>query len=273
MTNCFDLFRQKVGEEKAVTDRTAVRFVYEGSMATEVSVGEAHFNVGLVYDNKEETDKLFLYIQKPKQFKNGTIFQWTDSNLNEHSYIVFDEEKVVKNVRYNKYLCFECNVQVDGTWGYMNGPGSTYVNTLLRQSLYEVSLAKPVLIMGVDDYAVASVLEIGDRYWRIIEKDNYTHSGLVFYYLEQYVKQKDSDDVVDSFDDVDDEVDREDDWVRPGEVITLNTTDGYFESSVELEHHITRSSVVFTVPYDVDSFSVVFKTGDLIRTKEYKVVM
>ena len=173
-TNMFDEFRIRVGVEKSVADKQATNFIFEGSMSTEVSIGEKHYQVGFVYDNKEEQDKAYLYILKPEEFRIGDVFTWTDSNLADHHYIVYDEEKQVKNVRYNKYLCFECNVQVDDVWAYLTGPRSTYINTQLRESLYEVSLAKPVLIMGGDDYAIASVLEIGKRYWRIIEKDNYS---------------------------------------------------------------------------------------------------
>ena len=39
-TNGFSDFRARVGVEKSVADKKAVSFIYEGSMATEVSIGE-----------------------------------------------------------------------------------------------------------------------------------------------------------------------------------------------------------------------------------------
>lgn len=269
MPNMFDEFRVRQGVEKSVADRNAIKFIYEGSMATEVSVGENHYAVGFVYDNQEEADKAYLYIDKPQQFTIGTIFTWIDSNLTKHHYIVYDEEKQVKNTRYNKYLCFECNVEVDGVWGYLTGPRTTYVNTQLRQSLYEVSLAKPVLVMGADEYHIADVLLIAERYWRIIEKDNYSASGLVYYYLEQYIGPKDSDEL--AFNMPDDE--RESDEWKPGEAITISTEDGYFTSNVPLKAVITPTEVHFTVPFTVSTITVAFKTDGEIVERTYKVVM
>lgn len=268
-SNGFSDFRARVGVEKSVADKKAVSFIYEGSMATEVSIGEKHYQVGFVYDNKEEEDKAYLYIQKPEEFEIGDIFTWTDTNLADHHYIVYDEEKQVKNTRFNKYLCFECNVEVDDSWGYLTGPRSTYVNTQLRESLYEVSLAKPVLVMGNDDYAIATILQIGDRNWRIIEKDNYSAPGLVYYYLEQYVAQKDSEFLSEDF--IPDEP--EDDQLLPGQTKTIYTVDGYFESTPTVPAIITPDKVTFTVPYDIDELTIAYKTEDEITTVTYKVVM
>lgn len=269
MTNMFDSFRIRQGVEKSVTDKNAVKFIYEGSMATEINVGENHYAVGLVYENKEEEDLAYLYIAKPETFQVGTVFTWVDTNLAEHHYIIYDEQKQVKNTRYNKYLCFECNVEVDKEWGYLTGPRTTYVNTQLRQSLYEVSLAKPVLVMGQDEYPIASVLSIAERNWRIIEKDNYSAPGLVYYYLEQYVGRKDSDNV--AFDMADDEQEA-DEW-RPGEKVTVPTEDGYFTASIDVNPVITPDYVYFTVPYTATEITIAFKTEGEIVERTYKVVM
>ena len=269
MTNIFDQFRSRVGCNMAATDKKATAFITEGSMATEISVGEKTYQVGLVYDNREDMDKTFLYIIKPDTFTAGTIFCWTDTNLVDHHYIIYDEEKQVKNTRYNKYLCFECNVEVEDEWGYLSGPRTKYINTQLRQLLYEVSLAQPVLIMGSDKYVIASILTIGDRNWRVIEKDNYSAPGLVYYSLEQYVAQKDSDFVPDDF--IDDDV--EPDTLRPGQEVQIETEEGFFQSTPAVKARVTPTMVTFNVPYDTDELTVVFKTGNEVVTRIYKVVM
>lgn len=269
MTNIFDQFRSRVGRDMAATDKNAVKFITEGSMATEISVGEKTYAVGLVYDNREDMDKTFLYIAKPDTFSIGTVFEWIDTNLASHHYLIFDEEKQVKNTRYNKYLCFECNVQTDIGWGFLSGPRSKYVNTQLRQMLYEVSLANPVLIMGADEYAISTIIPLGDRNWRVIEKDNYSVPGLVYYYLEQFVAQKDSDLVPDTFEE--DEPDP--DTLYPGQEIHLETEDGYFESTPAVNACITPDMVTFNVPYDTDEILLVYKTDGQIVSATYKVVM
>ena len=152
----------------------------------------------------------------------------------------------------------------------MSGPRTTYVNTQLRQSLYEVSLAKPVLITGNDEYQIAEVLSIGDRNWRIIEKDNYSAQGLVYYYLELYAAQKDAEKVEEVM--IPDPIPDLNEW-RPGETVVLSTEDGYFESDYDLNPSITPTTVTFVVPYDVSEINVVYKTEGEIVSKTYKVVM
>lgn len=267
--NIFDQFRSRVGRDMAATDKNAVKFITDGSMATEISVGEKTYAVGLVYDNREDMDKTFLYVAKPDTFSVGTVFEWVDTNLASHHYLIFDEEKQVKNTRYNKYLCFECNVETEFGWGFLSGPRSKYVNTQLRQMLYEVSLANPVLIMGADEYKIATIIPLGDRNWRIIEKDNYSVPGLVYYYLEQFVAPKDSDFVPDEF--IPNEEDPET-W-RPGQEIHLETEDGYFHSIPSVKARITPDMVIFNVPYDADEITVVYKTAGEIVSTTYKVVM
>lgn len=267
----FDDFRRLQDADKLATDRNAAKFIFRGSMATTINFAGTEYQVGFVYNNREEEDKAYLYIFKPIQLPIGGVFTWTDHNNVPHQYLIYDEEKSVKRVIYNKYLCFECNVQVDDAWGYLSGPRSTYINTQLRQMLYEVSLAKPVLIMGssYSDFEIAHILEIGGRNWRVIEKDNYSAPGLVYYYLEQFVAQKDSD--ITSLDFKPEEEDPEV-W-KPGQEITLKTVDGYFESTPAVKARITPTTVSFTVPYDTDEITVVYKTEDEIVTDTYKVVM
>lgn len=267
--NLFGIVRDQQKNERRATNRNAAKFIFRGSMATTIMYNFHEYQVGFVYDNREEEDKAYLYVLKPTMFSIGHTFMWADTNGQEHYYLIYDEEKSVKDVDYNKYLVFECNVLVDDVWSYMSGPRTTYVNTQLRQSLYEVSLAKPVLITGVERYQVAEILSIGGRNWRIIEKDNYSAPGLVYYYLELYVTQKDVDEAQESF--IPDPV-VADQW-RPGEVITLSTEEGYFESDCELNPSISMTSVTFTVPYDVPEIHVVYKTEGVIQEKTYKVVM
>lgn len=269
MTIDFKGFRDQQRVEQKATDRNAAKFIFRGSMATEIEYQHRMYRVGFVYDNREEEDKAYLYVIKPTMFAIGQTFRWSDSNGTDHFYIIYDEEKSVKDVDYNKYLVFECNVQVEDEWAYLSGPRSTYVNTQLRQSLYEVSLAKPVLITGIDKYQIAEVLSIGNRYWRIIEKDNYSASGLVYYYLEQFVTQKNIDEAVNTF--TPDIIEYA--QLHPGDEIELNTEDGYFECDCELQATITPTKVMFTVPYDVDQITIAYKAVGQIEERTYKVVM
>ena len=265
----FDGLRAQQKVERQATNRNAAKFIFRGSMSTIIEYEGAPYKVGFVYDNREEEDKAYLYVLKPKMFEIGRIFKWVDTNDQPHHYIIYDEEKSVKDVDYNKYLVFECNVELENEWGYISGPRTTYINTQLRQSMYEVSLAKPVLILGGDTHDISEVLSIGGRYWRIIEKDNYSTQGLVYYYLEQFVTQKNADEAEDTF--VPDILERE--QFHPGDEIEVNTEDGYFECDYELHATITPNKVYFTVPYDVDHLTIAFKTVGVVEEKTYKVVM
>lgn len=268
--NWFDKFRDLQKIDEVAMDRNAAKFIFCGSMATHVHYKDHEYQAGFVYKNREEDDKAYLYILKPACFEAGEIFTWFDTNHIPHKYLIYEEEQSVKRVVYHKYLCFECNVQIDDEWGYLTGPRSQYVNTQLRQMLYEVSLAKPVLIMGrKSEYEVSKILTISNRNWRIIEKDDYSIPNLTYYYLEQFVAPKDSDVIPFFFPEDEQEADT---W-RPGQEVTLNTVDGYFESSPVVKARITPTTVTFTVPYDTDELTVVYKTEDSIVTERYKVVM
>ena len=269
--NYFDDFRRLQGADKLAMDRNAAKFMLRGSMATKIFFEGAEYQAGFVYSNREEEDKAYLYVFKPTALPIGGVFTWIDHNMNPHQYLVYDEEKSVKRVVYNKYLCFECNVQVGDAWGYLSGPRSTYINTQLRQLLYEVSLAKPVLIMGAgtSTFDIASILKIANRNWRIIEKDNYSAPGLVYYYLEQFVEQKDSTEAAEQF-----KPDVETPYVwKPGQEVQLSTINGFFQSTPAIKACITPTMVTFTVPYDVDEITVVYKTETETVTETYKVVM
>lgn len=267
--NNFDSFRNRQVAERRSADLYAAKFIFQGSMSTKIVLQNDCYDVGFVYDNREEEDKAFVYVMKPHTFPIGETLMWRDGP-HEHYYLIYDEEKSVKKVIYNKYLCFECNVQVDGQWAYLSGPRSTYVNTQLRQALYEVSLAKPVLITGINTYEVSSILTIGECAWRIIEKDNYSAPGLVYYYLEQYVTQKDTEEAQMSF--IPDEPLGANE-VRPGDTVTIITEDGFFEADYELHPQITPTSATFVVPYDVTELNIVYKTDGSMREVTYKVVM
>lgn len=139
----------------------------------------------------------------------------------------------------------------------------------------EISLAKPLLILGTDSLAIGDIIRLANlnsadenRVWRILEKDNYSTQGLVYYSLESYVAREQPNDSTL----IPEDVVEYDDEVRAGAELTLTTEDGYFESDINLKKVITPTKIYVTIPYTASYISFRLKTnGEIISTK-YKVV-
>jgi formylmethanofuran dehydrogenase subunit E-like metal-binding protein len=107
----FDDFRSKISKEKVVEDKIAANFIFSGNLATVISVNNVNISAALSYVNNVETrDGVYTYTYSDTTLNIGDIFEWR----NEH-YLIADQDKMVKNVYYNKYLAFECNFSYENS--------------------------------------------------------------------------------------------------------------------------------------------------------------
>lgn len=263
MNNNFNNFRGLQITDKKAADKQATRFIYEGSMATTITCNNRKYHAGFVYSNKqEEQDTAYLYLEKPNSLEIGSVFEW-----DQNHYLIYKVDKIVKKVLYNKYFCFECNTEIDGVYGYLRGPKTNYINTQLSMQVTEISLAKPVLVLGADIFEIGDIFKTSNRVWRVIEKDNYSSgNSLTYYSLEAFTEIKVSNEEPQNEPEPDEDI-----HVRAGETITLNTEGGYFTSDIEVKPTITRTTVTFTVPYTCSTIKIAYKTNGEIHEATYKV--
>lgn len=269
MTNNFTDFRNIQTLDKTAANLSAAAFIDYGSMSTTITVGNVDYTVGLVYNDKEiDNDRGYLYSKAENAFSIGTTFSWTDSYSTTRHYIIIDDVPSVKAVSYHQYIVLQCNIVIDGKYGYMMNTAQKYIDTKLQSNIMEISLAKPILVFGEDLYNITDIIPIGTRKWRVLEKDDYSTTGLVFLSLESFVsRNKPDDSTILPVDEV--EYDEE---VRAGTQLNLATEQGYFISSPEIEAEITPTVIYLTIPYTISSITINTMYNSNVVSKVYKVV-
>ena len=73
MTN-YDAFRNHRLADQQASNKIAGKFITEGNLATTITYGEDTLNVALAYVNQEETDKVYVYLNKPTTLNVGDSF-------------------------------------------------------------------------------------------------------------------------------------------------------------------------------------------------------
>jgi len=95
--------------EQMAEDKIAANFLIKGDLATTITVNGKDMQVALSYQNKEEFDRVYTYTAQSDILTIGTNYEWEG-----RTYLVTGQDKLVKNVLYNKYLALECNFQING---------------------------------------------------------------------------------------------------------------------------------------------------------------
>lgn len=269
MTINYDRFKNLLRIDKCATMSEATKFIHEGSMATSVNNNGTDYCAGFIYDNREDVDRALLYIEKfnEQYFNIGDIFAWDD-----YHYIIIDKDKIVKNVGYCKYVCYECNSQIDDIWGYLKGPKTNYINTTIKSELAEISQAKPVFITNTAVWKIGDKILIKGRPWRVNEIDDYSTNGIYYYSLEattmpistseaattKSLQLKTTNDIIE---------------VKPLQTITIKTEDQYFVCNKTIFTSIKDNIVTLTVPFGLKDFELAFKVQGVVEKQKYKVVM
>lgn len=250
----------QVAEQKA-EDKIAANFLIKGDLATTIKVNGKDMQVALSYQNKEEFDRVYTYTAQSDTLTIGTNYEWEG-----RTYLVTDQDKLVKNVLYNKYLALECNFQINGFWGWFKKPN--YMNTQIKEDTTIISLAKPIAILPSNSLKTGDKLNINGRPWLIIEYDDFSTLGITYYSLEATTEAKTVSTI--SAPTIDPNLI----IVHGLDVIQLTTEDGYFTTDdTRLKVKRTLTTVQFTVPFGVSDFSVEVKEAGVIVNKKYRVVL
>lgn len=259
MSSKYDSFRAVLTADKEADNRLAIKFIYEGNLATTISYNSASISAAIAYKNNDELERAYVYVVKPQLLTIGGIFVWNDSH-----YLVINKEKIVKEVLYNKYSALECNFSFEGIWGYFKGSITKYINTQIKDDTIITSDAKPVAIMPRNSWTVGDVITINGRPWLIIERDDCSIEGLSYYSLEASYQDK----IVENLEVVDNGKIK----VHALDIITITTEEGYFICNKNISVKKTLNTVQFTVPFGIDTFDIEFKVLGVVQKSEYEVI-
>lgn len=264
----FDNFKKTQEINGVAKQKIAAKFILEGDTATVIEIENKQYNVAMSYLNKEDNDKAYVYIEKPDNLAIGSQFYWRKENL---YFIVMDIQKNVAYTAYNKYLAYECNVEIGNIWCYFDT--NHYINTEKKRDLIEISQAKPVLIACGDPWAIKDKIIIKNRPWLIIEKDNYSTDGVTYYSLEATTMDKtvaNTTLLTSAMTSSSEEINN----VKAMDIITLATTNGFVKcdsSAVKFER--TKNSIKFKVPFGLNEFTVTVLIDAAEVSTKYKVVL
>lgn len=270
MSSSFDDFRALQELDAKVSNSLAAAFIRQGTMATTINFNDEDYSVGFIYSsNPEKADTAHLYTEKDFLLSVGNIFSWLDENSGKtYWYIIYDYIPSVKKIDYHEYLAYECNYNQDDIHGYLLNTAKKYIDTKLQANIMEVSNAKPLLITGQNNWSINDIVPLGSRIMRVIEKDDYSTPGLIFYSLESFVAGEKPDDSTLPTQ----PVINYDSEVFAGTSLNIATEDGYFTSSIDLSPIITPNMVYFNAPLSAGTFTIEFKANSSIVTQTYKVV-
>ena len=265
MTN-YDAFRNHRLADQQASNKIAGKFIKEGNLATTITYGGSSLDAALAYVNQEETDKVYVYLDKPQTLNVGGTFIWSDWH-----FLIVDEFKIVKEVVYNKYLAYECNFSVNNVWGWFRGPMKTYINTQIQDDVVITSQAKPMAILPNGTLTIGQKFMIGDRPWIVIESDDTSTTGLSYYSLEATVLPQPNTPEIPA-EEEEEEGENPNIVVHPLDEVVVTTQDGYFTCDKPIKIIRTLTEVRFTVPFGYQFITVERKNNDVVETIVYEVV-
>ena len=278
MINNYQRFREKNQKRMGVNMRDNVNFIFKGNSATHITNGKVTMPAAVV--NKQEKDTGYIYTEFFNKLEMGSI--WEVKTLH---WLIAEEIINIKDVGYNKYLAYLCNIEVEDTWGYFKGPEKTYVNIKNEQDASLESLQKPVLVLPENILNFSDIIVIKQRPWLIQEYDAISSPGLIYYSLRATTISKEE---IEKHQGEDVYIVRHENSYTPIVIdpvellgvtiignnipITLQTTDGYFKTNSKIQiKKRTADSVTFLLPFGVNEATVEIKVDGAIVQKKYKV--
>lgn len=266
----FDRFRLKNAKyDPQAQKEINTRFIFDGYPSTQImsavnddETGEPERTITAAVYNKQMSDEAFIYTELDQPLSIGSIWL-TKGGL---ALMVMSEIITIKDVNWHKYYCFICNVVYDDIYGLFIGPEKKAITNSLVKDTFVVSQQKPVLVMPQADPLLLDVKDkiyIKKRAWKVEEYDCLSVEGIVYYTLSASSIGKDimaenegKDCFIEKYEQPTmTESDIPFGSVIPGTRITLDTVDGYFNTSCPLSNVkiLARSlnKITFEIPFNM----------------------
>lgn len=231
--------------------------------------------------NQQEKDKAYVYTKLEDVLDMGSI--WTAKTLH---LLIAENIVIIKDVNWNKYLAYLCNIEVEDTWGYFKGPEKTYVNIQNEQGASLESLQKPILVLPENILGFADKIVINNRPWLVQEWDAISSPGLVYYSLRATTVSKEVAEkhagekvyierVSNDFTPlpIEPEQSSDNEYTIANNVnITVATEEGYFKfnKKIDIKKH-TATEVIFSIPFGITEVIIETKQGGAIVSKTFVV--
>lgn len=107
--------------------------------------------------SKQEKDYGYIFTAADTLLTIGSVWIAKDLRM-----IVDEKITVIKDTGWNKYHYYLCNVQVDGSWGYLKS-SLVPINVDLEQNVQWQSQAKYLLMIASNAVKFGTTFKIADR--------------------------------------------------------------------------------------------------------------
>lgn len=193
--------------------------------------------VSLVVNDAEGPDTALVFSLKTTDVVVGDYLTWKETS----HFLVTESVKVIKDVDYNKFRAFECNVLINkNIRGYLIGSKQAAKDIKLSNR-FETSKLLPTLICPVSSgIKIDDQITIDNQIWDVVEADTISNPGIGYYYIERGTNTMSSQGRMPK---------DKGNYAYKRTELTLPSEDGYFRSDVDLEIvRRTAESVTFKVP-------------------------
>jgi hypothetical protein len=270
MNNTFDKFRALQTSNKHSNDAVAVQFITRGFPSLQILDLNTNKYIGaaLIYNNSEFRHGANVFVKDEDRLVVGGTYEL---EVDQDKLLIIDEDFIAKSLTFSKYLAVVCNVQIDEkNWAYFRSQNLTSMNVGLKSSV-ELSTQKPLLIAKIGLLQINDIVLVNERPFKIVETNEGSNINVGYYILQPTTAPKDSEEVPNETLPEQDETILE---VLPLQLLVVQTQDGYFSSSINLDNlNIQANQVSFVVPVDAMQFSIQVKSNLEIENVEYKVVL
>ena len=203
--------------------------------------------VNIVMNDHDGPDSAFIFGLTSTDIRVGDYLTWKETA----HYLVYEKVQVIKEVDYNKFKAFECNVQINDTfYGYLIGSRQTAKDIAMSNEASKLlfTLVCPISC-GLE---IDESIKINDQVWDIVEADTVSDPFIGYYYIERGTNTKKS-----SIGMPKDKAG----IVYSGTALRIPTSSGYYhtETSIEL---IERSYDYITIKVPKTDFSITVKDVD-----------
>ena len=193
--------------------------------------------VNIVMNDKDGPDSAFVFGLTSTDIQVGDYLTWKDTT----NYLIYEKVHVVKEVDYNKFKAFECNVQVnDAFYGYLISSKQA-AKDITMSNQFEASKLLFTLVCPIScGLEIDQSIKINGQVWDIVEADTISNAAIGYYYIERGTNTKKSTGRMPK-----DKVGE----VYSGTTLKIPTVNGFYESDVPVEViERTHDYIVIKVP-------------------------
>ena len=216
--------------------------------------------VNIVMNDQEGPDSAFIFSLNTTDLVVGDYLTWKETT----NYLVYEKVHVIKEVDYNKFKAYECNVKVnDNFYAYLVS-SKTSAKDIKLSNEFETSKLLFTLICPISQgLEIDQSIKLNNQVWDMVEADTLSNPNIGYYYIERGTNTMKSSGAAPK---------DKTGVVYAGTNLKITTTNGYYESDVPLEIvERTHDYIIIKVPRTDFSITVRENARAIGSTKKYTV--